>query len=227
MATKYQRPEYFEILKIRSKCLDLKGESFDDVIKSFLETFQEDPEMSKHYDRIELAMTQESAKSWSIPPEEPWSTIVHADFWVNNIMFKKNDSGTITDIKMIDFQNFLFMSPLRELAFFLTTGLNFDVSENHFDEIMDLYYDTFINILKQMKCDVSNFTRVKFDDRLKIDAFKEFPHGPYMLKMMTAEVEKDFQSTEIKSLMRKNFANPLLIKRLRVFVNKFVEKGWL
>lgn len=221
IAMKHKNPEFFEVAKSRAKFWDMKSESFDDVINLFLNIFKDDEVTSKYYERIKLAMTQESARSWSILPEEPWSTIVHQDFWTGNLLFRADE------VKFIDFQMYLFASPLRELTFFVTTGLSKQVLTNHFDEIVDIYYEKFVELLKRFNCDITEFEREKFDARLKIDAFKEFPHGPYMLKMMTAEYGENFDVSEIKDFMRKDLASPALVRRLRNFVNKFVEKGWL
>lgn len=226
VALKIHKPEFLETVKIRARCIEPEDDEEIEDFTHFLEVVRQDPEMSKHYERLELAINQDSDKLYNDPPTEPWSTIIHADFWINNFMFRKED-GKVVDIKFVDFQNYLFMSPLRELTFFLFLNLNFDAMENNFDELIDYYYENFVSGLKKMRCDVESFSRNKFDERFKIDAFKEFPHIPFFLRItnLDPKVDKELVSVE-KAIVGRSF-NSLSLEKLRICVKKYDEKGWL
>lgn len=225
MAMKRHKPDFFSVIKTRAKCLEISDhQGFDSVTQLFLRLMRDDPVMSPHYTRLEVAMTQQTAVTWTAVPPEPWSTIVHADFWVNNIMFRSDGTGRVADVKFVDFQNYLFLSPLRELTFFMMINFKEEVMAEHFDELLDEYYGHFIAVLKRMDCDVEPFSRDKFDERLRIDAFEEFPHCPFMMKVMTTEAGSDANPED---LMMEGTFNPILVERLRRCVKKFAEKGWL
>ena len=182
--------------------------------------------MSKHYNLIEPAMKQNWKQVWTKPPTEPWSTIAHSDFWVNNFMFRKDDKERVARVKFVDFQNYLFQNSLKELSFFLIMNFNPEVMENNFDEVLDCYYENFIRVLKKMRCDVTPFSRDKFDARLKIDAYEEFPHFPFMMKVMTAKVDNDAKIDDTKEIMMLEEVDEQWYEKMRRCVKKFIEKGW-
>lgn len=227
IAMKFQKPNTFETIKLRSKCLELNHDSFMEVVEYYKRIMREDPEISQHYDKILVPMSMDMQKMWTEPPPEPWSTVIHADFWINNFMFHKDpESGRIDSIKFVDFQNYLIMSPLRELVFFLMTNLSAEVMECKFDELIDVYYENFIEELRRMNCDTKPFVRCKFDERIKIDAFNEFTHCPFMIKVMTAQVDdKEKVNNFIGMFMEE--VDPSFLERLRRCIKKYVEKGWL
>ncbi|XP_014209232.1 uncharacterized protein LOC106639917 [Copidosoma floridanum] len=230
IAMKHQKPDFFDTMKKRSKCLTIDGVDFEESMAPVLQLFREDPAMSTHQHRLEAAMRQSSATSWAAVPPEPYSTIIQADFWGNNIMFLKDpDTGRVADVKFVDFQNYLFMSPLRELVFFLATGLEAPVMNDAeaFDGLIDFYHEHFVKTLARMKCDPGPFSRERFDAQLRVDAFEEFPHCPFMLKIMTNEVERDAKSSDIRDRMMNTRVNELWLERLRRCVAKYAEKGWL
>jgi len=228
MATKYKRPEYFEVLKERSKCLELKNmDDFERMREDMLNRIMEDPQLVGYVDRCRVAMHDSLERGiWTAVPDEPWSTIIHADFWVNNIMFHRDENGRVDDVKFVDFQNYLFFSPLREMVFFLFSST--EVGEDHIEELMDLYHETFLAVLDRMGCDTEQFTREKFDAKLSKDAKFEFMHLLFMLKILTLNV----QETEIKYDNMKDFmlnyqGNQAFIQRLRKVVLYFVKRDWI
>ncbi|XP_058804535.1 uncharacterized protein LOC131671814 [Phymastichus coffea] len=229
IAMRQHKPDQFEIIKKRSKCLDIEqDDSFEKVQQFYIKLMRKDPKISVHFERLNAAMTQETVTTWTAPPPEEWSTIVHSDFWVNNFMFRKDpNTGHVTDIKFVDFQNYLNLSPLRELTFFLMVSLDASTMENHFDNLLNFYYESFISVLKRLECNIQSFSKDKFDERMKIDAFHEFPHCPFMLRILSADVKNDLSSDQIENMMLGEQFTPLFIERLRRCVKKYAEKGWL
>lgn len=224
VAIKTHKPELFETIKLGAKCLDSALDDQVDDFTCFQKLIRKDPEMSEYYDRLNLAMSQDSDKLYFDPPTEPWSTIIHSDFWINNFLFRK-ENGKVVDIKFVDFQNYLFMSPLRELTFFLFLNLRLDVMEHHFDALINFYYDSFVSVLKKMKCDVLPYSRDEFNERLKIDAFKEFPHIPLMLSITNLEAKTE--AVSVQNVIVSKSMCPLAVEKFRMCVRKYVEKGWL
>lgn len=228
IAMKLHKPETYEIIKHRSTCLKLQSEKFVEVIEYYKRIMRDDPEISQHYDKVLAALSRDSEKLWMETPPEPWSTVIHADFWINNFMFHKDPkSDRIDGLKFVDFQNYLIMSPLRELVFFLMTNLNAEVMEDRFDDLLDLYYESFIEVLKQLNCDTKAFSRDKFDERIRIDGFNEFMHCPFMIKVMTAQVDDPEKVNNFIGLFMEEKLDPLFMEKLRRCVKKYVEKGWL
>lgn len=227
MAVKYKQPEYFEVLKERSKCIELQTEEFEQMQGDMLKRIAEDPEIAVHVDRCNVAMTDSMKHGmWNILPDEPWSTIIHADFWVNNIMFHRDENGRVDDVKFVDFQNYLFFSPLRELVFYLFSST--EASNDRIEELMDLYHETFVAVLARMGCDTEPFTREKFDAKLTTDAKFEFMHLIFMLKILTLNVQEDeFKQNDMKNFMISYQGNQAFVQRQREVILYFVQHDWI
>ncbi|XP_011171848.1 uncharacterized protein LOC105204463 [Solenopsis invicta] len=227
MATKYKRPEYFEVLKERSKSIEMKTEEFERFQEDMLKIIASDSQLAVYVDRCRVVLRDSFERGlWTSTPNEPWSTIIHADFWVNNIMFHRDENGRVDDIKFVDFQNYLFFSPLREMFFFLFSST--DVSEDCLEELINLYHETFLAVLDRMGCDTEQFTREKFDAKMSDDARLESMHIFFMLKILTLNVqETDFKYDNMKDLMITYQGNKVFIQRLRKVVLYFVKHDWI
>uniref|UniRef100_A0A1B6JXJ1 CHK kinase-like domain-containing protein n=1 Tax=Homalodisca liturata TaxID=320908 RepID=A0A1B6JXJ1_9HEMI len=108
----------------------------------------------KHYSKL---IKDTSAKLWEMlmaahKPSKVLNTLNHGDPWIPNIMFKYDDEGFVSNIKLLDFQASRYGSPINDLAFFIWTSANSDVRGNRLHELYDIYLDTFNDKLKQLNC---------------------------------------------------------------------------
>ncbi|XP_063994412.1 uncharacterized protein LOC135171764 isoform X2 [Diachasmimorpha longicaudata] len=172
MATKEKNPDFFEILKRQAQPPDIANvEVWQVLCQQRIDDITDNPELKEYHEASRQALSQSIIDNWKIPIPEPWSTITHADLWTNNIMFRNNNEGAPEDIKLVDFQLSMFASPMRDLTFFLTAGLDLDTTD-HIDELIDLYYDTLIGRLNLLGCNIEPYTRRSFDEKLREDASK-------------------------------------------------------
>ncbi|KAL1505628.1 hypothetical protein ABEB36_005149 [Hypothenemus hampei] len=76
---------------------------------------------------------------------EPWKTIGHSDFWINNLMIK---SENVKDpmVKIVDFQLSNYTSYASDVIFFLLTSVRDDVQRQSLDELFKYYYDQLTTI---------------------------------------------------------------------------------
>ncbi|XP_034942303.1 uncharacterized protein [Chelonus insularis] len=230
IAMKHKNPSFFEVLKIKSKCLEFKNpESWESIMKSLSTTIEHDEKIKQYFPSCEKAFSAGTAESWRAIPDEPWSSIIHADFWTNNFMFHKSaETGIPDDIKFVDFQNYLFLSPLRELAFFLGVGLESDVFKTHYNDLVDYYYQVLIERLQLLNCDVTPYSRDTFNEQLRKDTCIEFTHCACMLKIITIDVDaSDPNAHNVKSLLESSPKNEIFINRVRNYVTLLCEQNWL
>ena len=67
-------------------------------------------------------------------------SLIHADLWTNNVLFKQDSDENSIDVKIIDYQMSFWGSPNADLIYLLFTSVMDDVKIKHFDEIIEFYY---------------------------------------------------------------------------------------
>lgn len=229
IAMKHKKPDEFAKIKKASETVKINFDDFEDWHVKILDGIMKDPDTSMHYDKCEkILKDKDLLEKWFMEPEEPWATVVHSDFWVNNIMFHSDNDGHVDDVKFIDFQNYVYSKPVRELIFYLHSSVNKDVWENHLDELADLYYESFISILKRMDCDVTPFSRESFEAEFPKDAKIEFVHLIFMIKMLTLDVQETLlDSTTMETVMLNYQGNDVYRTRLQKLILYFAKKNWI
>ncbi|CAK9805438.1 hypothetical protein ANTPLA_LOCUS4509 [Anthophora plagiata] len=229
MAMKQKKPGIFEVYKMHAKCLQVEGNP-DSMFRLVLQRIKEDPEINSHYDKCYKILTGlKFEELWTEVPREPWTSIIHSDFWVNNVMFHRNDNGKIDDVKFVDFQIYLYGSPIRDLIFFLYSSVDIEVTEDQIEDLMDLYYETLINTLKKMGCNTDNFTKEGYKTKMAEDSTREFIHSCFMLKVLTLDVKEidNFNCDKMHSVMHDYAGSKMFNDRLRRLVLCFVNRNWL
>lgn len=110
----------------------LRKENYDRDFCDKLEVFLKDP----------YSVLSELSK-----PIEPFATLCHGDFTINNILFKEENEDLT--IKLIDFSMISYCSPFNDFsAFLLLSGTREQIKEK-FPEIFNAYCDTLLQFLKE------------------------------------------------------------------------------
>lgn len=86
--------------------------------------------------------------------KEPSSVLLHGDIWVNNILFKYEDSN-IAGLYIIDFQLSRYASPVLDLSYFIYTCTTQEQRNTYFDEMLNLYYKTLSEFVTDLGSDLS------------------------------------------------------------------------
>jgi hypothetical protein len=144
-----------------------------------------------------------------------------------DILFHSSDNEKIKDVKFIDFQLVKLSSPLKDLPYFLCGSVEMETMETHFDELLDIYYKKFIEVLDSTDCDISPFSRKSFDENLKVEAQCELFHCLVAVKFFTFEVSDDVDFDDMKYSIMLSDASKLFLDRSYMIVSKFVERGWI
>ncbi|CAB3361504.1 Hypothetical predicted protein [Cloeon dipterum] len=69
--------------------------------------------------------------------------LLHADFHLNNTMFKLSEDGTPQDMRFIDFQILRYAPPYTDLVNFLYTGTNNSFRVQHEKDLIRIYIEAF------------------------------------------------------------------------------------
>lgn len=84
--------------------------------------------------------------------ENEFNTLIHGDFWTNNIMLKftNNDSKIFENVALIDFQFCCWTSPAIDLHYFFNTSLNEHLRLHQQDELLQYYHEILSSTLKRL-----------------------------------------------------------------------------
>lgn len=155
LAMKIKQPDLFKVIKqFFDDCMP-KPEDFGPAPppgtktpnELILDQMIKMPECSLYADRLKKIQEKPSDMSqWFKPGLEPWSTVLHGDFWVNNIMIKPR-KGQEPLVKFVDFQVPKYGSYAKDLAHFLLISVDNDIITNYMDDILWCYYKEFTSVL--------------------------------------------------------------------------------
>ncbi|KAI4503878.1 hypothetical protein M0802_001281 [Mischocyttarus mexicanus] len=99
-------------------------------------------------------------------PKEKYFTICHGDPWMNNILYKYDDNGKLSDLKFVDYQIVRHTSVATDFHYFVYTSVRSCYIENDYDKLMEHYHRNFMKYLKE------NGVNEEDRNNLNIDWFK-------------------------------------------------------
>ncbi|CAD6998414.1 uncharacterized protein LOC101454585 [Ceratitis capitata] len=180
--------------------LELVTNNNDDEIGDILEKFQQ-------YD------------AWLEQPEAAdglYTSLVHCDLWINNIMFKYDDQNQPTTLKFVDFQIAQYESFVHDIIFFLFSSVDANVLEDNFENLLEAYYDAFIHNLKEVQVPTDDYSYEGFVNEVRRVGPIEISHPLFMTKVILADnstLPEDFKDMDM-SILSKNRGLKTITKRM-------------
>uniref|UniRef100_A0A1A9WZX5 CHK domain-containing protein n=1 Tax=Glossina brevipalpis TaxID=37001 RepID=A0A1A9WZX5_9MUSC len=144
-----------------------------------------------------------------------YTTIAHCDLWINNLMLKYDDNGLPCKVKFVDFQISQYDSLAHDVIFFLFSSVESAVLEHHFDELILLYYQSFLMCLESLKISTDDYSYVGFLKEVHKQAPIEMAAALFMLKIILADhstLPDDYKDVDM-SVMSKNLGKENITKR--------------
>lgn len=77
--------------------------------------------------------------------KKPLAVICHGDFLRNNIAYRYDERGLVTEAMMFDLQTMCYGSPMLDVCTFMAISTGYKVRQKHFDEIFQAYYNAVID----------------------------------------------------------------------------------
>ncbi|XP_018320191.1 uncharacterized protein LOC108733514 [Agrilus planipennis] len=176
----------------------------------------------------EILETQSKESNHPLPPNEPYGVVSHNDLWVNNIMVKF-DEGKPSSVKLVDFQIYSYASLARDLIFFLMTSMELNIMKSHYDEFINTYQQTLVNLLRKFGCDVSKFSLQNlYEEIAYVMNHSELFHVLLMFKPIFAErgMIKDMAEFDMDSFTEYE-GTDLYRNRITETIVFAKSKGWL
>ncbi|XP_057334519.1 uncharacterized protein LOC130673512 [Microplitis mediator] len=226
IAMKHNNPEEFEILKNESTPVEVRNpQEWIEVVNNIFRMIASDSTIKQYIDSCVKLYELEKDHRTSTPLE-PWTSIIHGDFTILNIVFCQSPDESIPeDVKFVDFLNHAFASPLHELALFLATSTDQEVFENHYDELLDLYYETLKNRLTLFGVDAEFYSKESFDNQYRQDARLHFSHYLTALQIITFDLEFNEIAGNLTGFLKYS-QNERFCEKLRNIITLYDRRGW-
>lgn len=95
------------------------------------------------------------------------------------------------------------------------------------DELLDIYYERFIDTLRQTGCDISPFTRESFDQELKKAAKISYLRCIMVIRVFTDTREDDRSvKQDLVTSVIESDGTGLYFDRVWEITSKYLEKKW-
>lgn len=85
------------------------------------------------------------------PMPQHFNSIIHGDFWTNNIMLAHDDGDKLKGVALIDFQFPCWSSPTLDLHYFFNTSLEEDLRMNHQEALLQFYHNELARTLEALE----------------------------------------------------------------------------
>jgi len=81
----------------------------------------------------------------------PIDTLCHGDFWSNNIMFKYDEEGKVSETILVDFQLINYGHPAYDLMYLLYLSTDTQFRDQHMDQCLQHYWTTLNEYITQFQ----------------------------------------------------------------------------
>ncbi|XP_055600899.1 uncharacterized protein LOC129749831 isoform X2 [Uranotaenia lowii] len=159
-----------------------------------------------------------------------YTSMLHNDLWVNNMMIKYDSKNRPSELKFVDFQLIQLNSLVRDVLFFIFTSVTESDFEEHVDTYLRNYFDYFRQQLAELQCPcLEKYTFVGFLEEVNRIAPREFYHIVSMLRVVLARKESIPEQSDLDAQV---FCNDNLVEkdyfdRLAMVVQIYDRKGWI
>lgn len=227
---KLKKPDFFKrvVLPVLEYTVDEDAKDcVKDMVQKAYNDYKNMKEAEFYLDKIEK--TLEYAKHVTITPKEPWTTLVHNDFWVNNMLFKYDKTDKPINMKIVDFQLTIYDYGVHDLIFFLISSSRKEVLDEHLDDMIDLYYNSFIKCLESLSVNTNIFPKSQFMEQLNQCAPIKFKQCIMMVQVIQASRGSVTESTDTadKDVFKGGINDENYKQKMLHVLSVFDRKGWL
>ncbi|XP_017774130.1 PREDICTED: uncharacterized protein LOC108560921 [Nicrophorus vespilloides] len=176
-----------------------------------------------------LRNTLHSEQKNKVPPNTPFLTWIHFDYWVNNTMLLHDKTGKPIKNKMVDLQMIRYDSCTRDLLFVLFTSIKTEVVKSRYDELIKIYYDSFIKSLEVFKIDLEPYSWVNFLKEIDAYAAYELEHILFMLKpifTIKGSIES-MDNLDDNDMNRQDLIGEAFTNKLKDTIEAYTQRNWL
>ncbi|XP_002087381.3 uncharacterized protein LOC6526259 [Drosophila yakuba] len=208
----YVRP-YFKKFDMNSNIDKAETEIMDSEILKDIKSVTSD---EREVNRVkELLKMFQDFQAGSDVDDGPFTTLVHGDLWINNMMLKYGEEGTPLKVKIVDFQIAQYGSLVHDIIFLLFSSVDVNVLEDNFYNFLTIYYNAFIQTLRSVNVDTSNYSYELFLEEVQQTAHLQLPHAIFMMKVILADnstIPEDYKDVDFSVLTKNTGAKTIVTK---------------
>lgn len=119
-------------------------------------------ELSEHVDTFYSSTARQQLDMFMGGISTQIDTCVHGDFWGNNIMYKYDEEGKVTDTVLVDFQLINYGHPGYDLLYILYISTDMEFRDAHMEQCLSHYWNTLEVYIEQFKPKSVNYTLSDF-----------------------------------------------------------------
>ncbi|KAK3928875.1 Alpha/beta hydrolase domain-containing protein aho-3 [Frankliniella fusca] len=158
---------------------------------------------------------------------EPFYTVLHNDFWVNNMMFAYDGDARPDRLKMVDFQITEIGSPVQDLLFFLFSSAD-SAALRQVDQLVREYHAELERYARLHGLDGDDLGWSAFQRELDAEAPDALGHLLVMINILRADkaIEKE-DTNSVDAFSSGLGMSPAARTRYLETVRAWVSRGWL
>lgn len=234
IALRHRRPEVFNSDAIQKACVffmhNKKEQSHEEMKRFVANTIDL---LLEHLPEA-LSVVSEAAlrKAAAVPREDsvptgPFTTIVHEDFWVNNMMFAYDTHGKPDRLKMVDFQMYTLGCAVSDFIFLLYTSADSDALAQA-DALTREYHAELVRYARLHGVDTSDMDWPAFQTQLEAAVPREFPHVFMMINIIRAKKVVEKSDTNSEAAFSAHLGMSATSKtRFLELLRHWVDRGWM
>lgn len=234
VAIKLKKPKVFEEIKVHLPLNltdpDITAMHSSRVIAMVEKLLLQDPEMAPHAEKV-IKLLQHGVNEFvqmKVLGKEPFNTISHNDVWITNIMLKFDENGKPIGNRLVDYQMAAYGNPANDILFFLHSSIKPEIITEHFDQLIDIYFEEFIENLKKYQIDTKQFTKEAFMEEIDFAAKNmKLYHILFMIVNVFLEVKKEATNENILKDDLASSVNSGYNKHLKAIINNWIKHKWL
>ncbi|KAM7342403.1 uncharacterized protein ACRADG_009844 isoform 1-T2 [Cochliomyia hominivorax] len=119
--------------------------------------------------------------------DDLYTTIVHFDIWINNLMIKYDNNNLPCQVKLVDFQMAQYESLVYDLIFFMFSSLEISVLEHHIEDLLQLYYKSFLKSLNSVGVQTEKYSYENFREEVHKYASGAICQSLFMIRIILAD----------------------------------------
>uniref|UniRef100_A0A182SAH1 CHK domain-containing protein n=1 Tax=Anopheles maculatus TaxID=74869 RepID=A0A182SAH1_9DIPT len=156
LAMKHDRPQEFEQFKVSDPMKEMMGPG-NPFLMMLQKTGMDAIETLEPHETKERAKMQKLLDNMMADFErfdnyelaEPYAVLGHGDCWINNMMYRYR-KGAPEQVILLDWQSARYASPILDLAYFILCCTDEEFRRRHYDEMMNVYYNSLATLLEQL-----------------------------------------------------------------------------